>query len=116
MGEIDQMLKTLNVKRVRVLWWDTKVCREEVYGEGGQAPIEALVSSVQPTGGGGTAVRCVHEYIAEKQYNPSAVVVFTDGYLGGDWGTWSHPLMWCIVGNKSAKPTVGKTAHVEVTH
>lgn len=116
MGEIDQMLKTLSIKRVRVLWWDTKVCREEVYGEGGTAPIDALVTSVQPTGGGGTAVRCVHEYIAEKQYNPSAVVVFTDGHLGGDWGTWNHPLMWCIVGNKSAKPTVGKTAHVDITH
>ena len=113
MGEIAELIRTVNVKRVRVLYWDTKVCREEVYGEGGTAPIEQLVSSTQPTGGGGTDVRCVHEYIAEHRLDPSAVVVFTDGYLSS-WGTWAHPLLWCIVGNSSAKPTTGRYVHVNL--
>ena len=114
MGEMKSLLETVKVKRVRVLYWDTKICREEIYGEGGTAPISQLISTTKPAGGGGTDVRCVSNYIKENNLNPSAVVVFTDGYLGSEWGTWSHPLMWCIVDNKSAKPKNGKSVHVKL--
>ena len=50
----------------------------------------------------------------EQQINPQAIIVFTDGYLGGDWGTWDKPVLWCIIDNNSAAPTVGTTLNVKL--
>jgi hypothetical protein len=55
----------------------------------------------------------VHKHIEEKGIKPAAVLVLTDGYLGGNWGTWGHPLLWCIVNNTNAKPTNGKVVHIK---
>jgi len=37
----------------------------------------------------------------------------TDGYLGGSWGEWAVPVLWCILDNKNARPTVGKYVHIK---
>ena len=51
--------------------------------------------------------------MTEHSIKPQAVIVLTDGYLGGGWGTWSVPVLWCIVnGSKNVAP-VGKTIHVD---
>ena len=39
--------------------------------------------------------------------------MLTDGYLGGSWGEWHHPLLWVILDNKSAVPDVGKAVHIK---
>jgi hypothetical protein len=42
--------------------------------------------------------------------------MLTDGYVGSDWGTaqqWGAPVLWCIVGNNGAQPTVGKRVLVD---
>ena len=111
--EFKAVFDTVRPARVRVLYWDTKVCAEEIYGEG-HLPLESFFTSTAPRGGGGTDVTCVSEYIREHNLKPQAVINFTDGRLGGDWGTWTQPVLWCIVDNKSAKPTVGKCIHVSV--
>ena len=95
---------------VRLLYWDTEVCADEKYVG---AEVENLVNSTKPKGGGGTTVECVTEYMTQHGVKPQAVVVLTDGYLGGKWGTWPCPVLWCIVGNKNAVPDVGKYVHVE---
>ncbi len=41
------------------------------------------------------------------------VIVLTDGYLGGDWGVWNHPVLWCIVNGSSEIPPNGKYARVD---
>jgi len=49
-----------------------------------------------------------------ESIKPQVVVVLTDGYVGDDWGgAWPCPVLWCIVGNKSAVPAVGSAIHVE---
>ena len=58
-------------------------------------------------------VECVPKYMAEHNIKPQAVIVLTDGYLGGSWGSWSCPVLWCIQNNRNAKPSVGKYVHVE---
>ena len=113
LSEIQGAVEVTSPSSIRVLYWDTTICRDEVYGEQGQ-PVDQLVHSTKPAGGGGTWVGCVNEYIQEKQIQAQAVIVFTDGYLGGDWGTWSNPLLWCILDNKSAKPTTGTTIHINL--
>jgi hypothetical protein len=52
-------------------------------------------------------------HIKETGIKAQAVIVLTDGYLGGTWGTWSLPVLWCIVGNKGATPNVGSYVHVD---
>ena len=72
-----------------------------------------LTKSTKPAGGGGTDVNCVCQYIAEHGIKLQCAVVLTDGFLGGDWGNWNVPLLWCIVGNRNATPSNGQVVHVE---
>jgi predicted metal-dependent peptidase len=111
--EFKAVFDNVQPKRVRVLYWDTEVCVEEVYGEG-HTPLELFFESTTPKGGGGTDVTCVSKYIQEHHLKPTVVINFTDGHLGGVWGEWVQPVMWCIVNNKSAKPPMGTCLHVSI--
>ena len=113
LSEIKGVCDMVKPESVRILYWDTKVCAEEVYGATG-TPLEQLTQTTKPAGGGGTMVQCVPDYIQEKNINAQAVIVLTDGYLGGDWGAWTMPLLWGILDNKSARPTIGKTLHINL--
>ena len=113
LSEIKGVCDMVKPESVRVLYWDTQVCRDEVYGGTG-TPLEQLTQRTTPKGGGGTLVQCIPDHIKDTGIQAQAVIVLTDGYLGGDWGTWSTPLLWGIICNKSAKPTVGKTVHINI--
>ncbi len=108
--EVKSIADTVKPSKVRLLYWDTQVCREEVYEH---EELASLTTSTKPEGGGGTMVECVPKYLKAKNVTPQAVVVLTDGYLGGSWGEWSCPVLWCIQNNRGARPTVGKYVHVE---
>ena len=108
--ETKEICDTVHPDKVRMLYWDTQVCQDEEYE---QHELDDLVKSTKPAGGGGTTVECVPEYITAKGIKPQAVVVITDGYLGGSWGQWSCPVLWVIIDNKSAKPDVGVAVHVK---
>jgi predicted metal-dependent peptidase len=110
LGEVKGICDQVKPDVVRLLYWDTEVCADEKYVG---AEVENLVNSTKPAGGGGTTVECVPEYMSQHGVKPQAVVVLTDGYLGGSWGTWACPVLWCIVGNANARPDVGKYVHVE---
>ena len=116
LSEIKGVCDTVRPESVRILYWDTKVCSDELYGDvpNACASLEQLTQTTKPAGGGGTMVQCVPDYIREKQINAQAVIVLTDGYLGGDWGAWTMPLLWGILDNKSAQPTIGKTLHIKL--
>ena len=110
LGEVKGICDAVKPDAVRLLYWDTEVAGDEKYMG---AEVENIVHSTKPAGGGGTTVECVPAYMTEHAIKPQAVVVLTDGYLGGSWGDWSVPVLWCIVGgNKNVAP-VGKTVHVE---
>jgi predicted metal-dependent peptidase len=113
LSEIEGVISNVRPRAVRLLYWDTKVCADEVYGEG-HNDMASLTTSTKPAGGGGTDISCVPEYMQDKQIKPQAVIVFTDGYLGSNWGTWASPVLWCIIDNKSATPTNGTTLHVKL--
>ena len=116
LSEIKGVCDTVKPESVRILYWDTKVCSDEVYGDvpGACGSLEQLTQTTKPKGGGGTNVQCVPDYIQKNNINAQAVIVLTDGYLGGDWGVWTMPLLWGILDNKSAKPTTGKTLHINL--
>jgi len=110
LAEVSGICEQVKPSKVRMLYWDTTVCKEEVYL---QDELDDLVKSTKPAGGGGTDVECVPYYMDEHSIRPECVVVLTDGYLGGSWGKWNVPVLWCIQGNKSAHATVGVTVHIE---
>jgi len=109
LSEVKGICDTVHPDAIRLLYWDTEVCADEKYAG---AEIDNLTSSTKPEGGGGTMVECVPAYITEHSIKAQAVVVLTDGYLGGSWGKWSMPVLWCIVGGNKEVADVGKTIHV----
>lgn len=109
LSEIKGIADTVRPESLRLLYWDTSVCKDEHY-EGHD--LDAFVDSTEPEGGGGTMVECVPEYMAEHRITPQVAIVFTDGYLGGSWGQWNCPVLWVIVDNAGCRPPFGTVAHV----
>lgn len=97
-------------EKVDLLYWDTEVAAHEVYT---QEQLAKLTSSTKPAGGGGTDVACVAKYLRDNQIKPECVIVLTDGYIYGDWGTWSVPVLWTIVGGNTVVPPMGTTIHLD---
>ena len=110
MSEIKSICDTVQPEAIRLLYWDTKVCQDEKYDV---HQLDDLVKTTKPKGGGGTSVECVPAYLTEHGVKPQAAIVLTDGYLGGSWGQWSCPVLWCILDNRSAKPDTGKHVHIK---
>ena len=108
--EAASILETVKPNKVRVLYWGSDVVRDEVYE---MHELDQMIASTKPRDGGGTDVRCVTEYMRENNITPSAVVVLTDGYLFGGWGTWTCPVLWTILDNENANPDVGKRVHIK---
>ena len=110
LSEVASIAETVSPEAVRLLYWDTRVCGDETY-EGEE--VQNIVKSTKPKGGGGTTVECVPQYLQDKQIKAQCVIVLTDGYLGGSWGEWHHPLLWVILDNKNAVPSVGQAVHIK---
>jgi len=108
--EAASILETVKPNKVRVLYWGSDVVRDEVYE---MHELDQMIASTKPRDGGGTDVRCVTEYMREHDISPSAVIVLTDGYLYGGWGTWTCPVLWTILDNENANPDVGKRVHIK---
>ena len=112
LSEVRGICDLVKPERVRLLYWDGAVEREELYR---QDELDNLERSTRPVGGGGTDVRCVVNYMRDKKITPQAVVIFTDGYLP-NWGTWPCPVLWCITNNPKAHPPIGKVLHVDTNN
>jgi len=110
MTEIQSLVMTTKPEKVDLLYWDTRVTQHEVYTPD---TYDKLVSNTKPAGGGGTNAACVPQYMQANQIRPVCAVVLTDGHVSS-WGTWTCPVLWCIVGgNKSIRPPVGKTIYID---
>ena len=108
--EVAEVCKAVRPNKLRILYWDTAVRRDEVYE---MDQIEEFAKSTKPKGGGGTDIEPVARYMQEHGINPDAAIILTDGHLWGSWGQWACPTLWCVLDNKSAKPPVGKTVHIK---
>lgn len=111
MSEMAAVFSQVNPELVDLLYWDGRVAAHESYAGSDSASI---ISSTRPKGGGGTAPSCVTAYMKEHAIKPDCVVMFTDGYVGADWGgEWPCPVLWCVVNNSSAVSPTGKTIHID---
>lgn len=109
LSEVKSICDVVQPETVRLLYWDTSVCGDEKYNG---AEVADMVASTKPRGGGGTHIECVTKHMQAESITPQAVIVFTDGYLGGQWGTWSCPVLWCLLNNKRAVPDNGKLLRI----
>lgn len=109
LSEVRNILETVSPEKVRLLYWDDKVQKEEIYEP---HDYDRLVSSTSPRGGGGTDVNCVTDYIAENKVEAQAAVIFTDGYFYNGWGNWHLPTLWCVLDSGKTSP-IGKTVHIK---
>lgn len=110
LSEVKCIAEEVSPEKVDLLYWDCEVATHEEYDS---ATVPNIVSSTQPKGGGGTAPSCVSSYLKDKKIVPECIIMFTDGYVGSDWGSdWEAPILWVIAGNKKAQATHGKTIHI----
>ena len=112
-AELQSICEQVNPDALRVMWWDTTVSSEQVFTPDGFNDISKLL---KPTGGGGTHVSCVSEYIVKRNYKADCVLVFTDGYVEDDvkWDVMC-PTLWLVTSKRDfVPPNGGKTVKVEV--
>jgi predicted metal-dependent peptidase len=96
-AEMVKIVESVNPETIRILWWDTGVDKEQVIKRDQSSNIKHLA---QASGGGGTRMSCVSEYIIAHGLKPDCVTVFTDGYVEHDvnWQTTS-PTVFIVDGN-----------------
>lgn len=108
-GEIARICETARPESVRVIWWDSDVCGEQVFTEQNYGSIANLL---KPSGGGGTYVSCVAQYIRYKEYKPKAVIYLTDGYIESSYVLPEVPCLWGVVDNQQFVPQRGKKLNI----
>ncbi len=103
--EVVAICDTVTPDRIRILWWDYEVAKEQVFNRDSYQNIKDLL---KPDGGGGTRVSCVSEYMVKHKIEAQACIVFTDGYVENDisWDIQS-PTLWVVTENKSFKGLPG---------
>ena len=112
LSEVKGIAEEVNPSSVDLIYWDSAVASHEEYDE---MTVPNIVSSTRPKGGGGTSPSCVSAYLKEKKIEPECVIILTDGYVGGDWGSdWTAPTLWCIVNGPTGEvASNGKTIHID---
>lgn len=109
LAETIAMCKSMNPSRVRIMFWDAAVEREQVI----EGDMSRMSETFNVVGGGGTRAGCVSDYIGENRYKFDALVMFTDGYVEPEI-QWNVPIptLWVVDGNESFKaPVNGRVIH-----
>ena len=107
--EIRSVLNTVQPSAVRLLYWDTEVCQDEVYRPD---QYHTILHTTKPKGGGGTTPACVPAYMVANKIKPQCVIMLTDGHIYDSHGDWDCPVLWVSIDNKSFTSPTGKVVHV----
>jgi len=108
LSEVKGVCDMVSPEKLDLIYWDAGVAGHEIYGEGG-IPLDSLVSSTKPKGGGGTDPRCMMRYLKAENITPDCIIMLTDGEIP-NWGDeWNAPILWVVVNNRDIQAPVGKT-------
>jgi predicted metal-dependent peptidase len=101
LGEINGIMASYPSYEILVFCFDTKVYNAVKFSSDDGVNINTYI----PQGGGGTSGSCIFDYLKEENIEPLKLVIFTDGFLGGDWGDPNVcDTIWCIKGSKEVPP------------
>ena len=107
LSEVVALCETVQPSLVHLIEVDAKIQRHQVF-----APMDfgKLRDIKELKGGGGTDMRVVFDYAKDKNLNPEAVLILTDGYTPFPDST-PMPSLWAIT--TEVRSPVGITIHVE---
>jgi predicted metal-dependent peptidase len=106
LAETIKIVDSVKPEIVRILWWDAVVQKEQIIRSDKSSRVSTL-----STGGGGTRMGCVSDYLIANNIKPECVIVFSDGAVESNvkWQVTS-PSMFVIGGaycNKQFKAPAG---------
>jgi predicted metal-dependent peptidase len=108
LSEVKGVCDMVSPEKLDLIYWDSGVAGHEIYGDGG-IPLDLLVSSTKPRGGGGTDPRCMMRYLKAENITPDCIIMLTDGEIP-NWGDeWNAPILWVVVNRRDIQAPVGKT-------
>jgi len=106
-SEIKYIQEVVKPTRLTLLQFDTRITFEKDYTE------DEPFTELEVTGGGGTCLRCVHEWIEKNR--PIAAVIFSDMEVKPmEPLTVPTEILWCSVNNPDVEVPFGKLIHVNI--
>lgn len=110
MGQVIGLCRQVRPTKLRLIYWSDGITREEVYLPD---QYDDVIRLTKPSGGGGTDVEPVAEYVRKLQ-DVQCAIVMTDGGIYGGWGDWGDvPTLWCMTRRHVLSP-VGKTLYLDL--
>lgn len=103
--ELTTIIEQMRPARTTVVYWGSAVCAHQEFEEG-----QFAVADLKPRGGGGTDGSVLFDWLRAQKLNPTAVVQFTDGYVGS-FGESDWPTLWAIT-SKHIKATHGTSLYI----
>ena len=107
LGEIGGMMNSFDGYKVHLFCFDTDTYNPQDFNSENMDCIDEY----EPQGGGGTDFDCIFKYLKENDIQPKRLIVFTDGYPCGSWGSPDYcDTTWIIHGDPDPHPPFGQFA------
>jgi predicted metal-dependent peptidase len=111
-GETARICKLVKPEKVRIVWWDTRICSDQEFM---LQNYDTIAQALLPAGGGGTEPSVVYDWLIQKQIKPQCVVYVTDGYIGDEPANRAGcPVLWCVINNRGFRPITGKVVYIDL--
>ena len=94
-AELTGLLNTFGAYKLNVIQCDTQVCSYEEY-DSSENQFNFNIGDYKFSGGGGTTLTPILEYIDDNQVESDVIVIFTDGYCENITYNPSKPVLWII--------------------
>jgi predicted metal-dependent peptidase len=109
-GEIARICEIANPEKVRIVWWDSAVCGEQVFEK---QDFASIAQALKPRGGGGTEPQCVIDHIRQNDIKAKGIIWLTDGYFYGNNNLQTDiPQLWGVIDNDRFTPPQGKLVNI----
>lgn len=112
LSEIINILRLKKLHKLNLYLFDTQIIYEDQIRINSNSQIHSTIEKLSTLNncGGGTDYGCVFKRVKKK--SKDYLIIFTDGYPGGSWGTDQPNLIYLIT--SSIKSPIGKTFKIKL--